>query len=115
MYRITSTIYENYAEQILERLTCNNSFFSGTLTVESEMASDDDEGEPLPITHRLRATIIVYREPYNPLIREREAGYDGNIRDLAAVWWEHDTSTANDNQIEDDFDFELLKEVIMRN
>ncbi|MBR2961758.1 MAG: hypothetical protein IKC42_01860 [Alistipes sp.] len=114
MYKITSTIYENYAEQIAERLTCNNSFFSGTLTVESEMATEGDEGAPLPITHRLRATIIVYREPYNPILRERGTGYDGNIRDIAAVWWEHDTSTLNGNQIEDDFDFELLKETIMR-
>lgn len=112
MYKITSTIYEEFADRVLSKLTCNNSFFSGTLTVESETVAEHDSNIRLPVTHQLRTTIIVYREPYNPILRERGAGYDGNIRDIAAVWWEHET-LVDDTPTEDDFDFELLKQTIM--
>lgn len=113
MFKITSTTYDNYADQILDRLTCNNSFFSGALTVEKEVACGGGKSITEPLTHTLRTTIIVYREPYNPILRERGAGYDGAIRDIAAVWWEHLTTNSEGEIIDDDFDFEYLKQRIM--
>ncbi len=101
MYLVTSAIYEDMANLLLEEIG-NTSYFSGFV----ESSFIDDQGRE--VEYRLVASLIVSRSEYSAPEGDAEV-----ISKIVPVWVEFHTFVEMEEKI-NDFDIEELKSCICR-
>lgn len=89
MRPIPESLYRQMAALLAERLGAE-SYFNGTLCVETPEA-----------THRLTATLLVYRSA-------------GRVVDVVPVWWEF-VCIEEAGEVETDFEFSSLRGYLIEN